>query len=355
MKSILALIFVFNFYTLNAQLETSDWLNPTQIFQDMLLGYASSVSNVTYTGLDYSRGTFNGMNTTLGIDQGVILTTGTILDDENGPHGPNDQPSAGYDNWEQGYLPLTNLIGSTTYNAAVLECDFVATSDTVKIEYIFGSDEYPEFVGTQFNDGFAFLISGPGISDTVNMALIPNVSLPVSINNVNNGTSNNGPCSFCVYYVDNGNGTNTPYDSNEEYIQYDGYTAPLTAFSLVQPGETYHLVIAIADVGDGIYDSGLFIKTSNSQSSLDSHQNSKQIKIYPNPNRGSFVLENITEKDIRTIDVIGADGRALNFNLDQLNDKAEFNIGLEDASPGVYWIKIITEEGAFHTEKFVVE
>ena len=46
-------------------------------------------------------------------------------------------------------------------------------ADTVRIDYVFGSEEYLEFVGTSFNDVFAFWVSGPGIPDPVNIATIP--------------------------------------------------------------------------------------------------------------------------------------------------------------------------------------
>jgi hypothetical protein len=165
------------------------------------------------------------------------------------------------------------------------------------------------------------------------MALIPGVGQAVNINSINNGPSNNG---------------------DPHYIQYDGFTTALTAISLVQPGETYHLTIAIAYGGDGIYDSGIFLKTNNLQSNLSKYDKSHGIKVYPNPNKGRFVLENRAQEDIRAIEVIGSDGRTLDFNLEQLNDE-ELKMNIEDASPGVYWIKLITEEGAFYSTKFVID
>jgi gliding motility-associated-like protein len=258
MRFLTSIFIVFNLFFGQAQLQTNGGQSPNQLVQNVLLGPGVSVSNVFYAGPNSAIGSFNAVNTNLGIDEGIIMTTGTIANNNDGPHGPNNQPSAGVDNGGAGYSQLTNLVGTNTYNATILEFDFVPFSDTVKFEYVFGSEEYPEFVGSDFNDVFAFFISGPGISGTKNMALIPGTTQAVAINNVNNS-----PCTNCAYYNNNGNGSNSPYNSSSQYIQYDGFTTPLKAVSKVECGETYHLIIAIADVGDGIYDSGIFLAANS--------------------------------------------------------------------------------------------
>jgi len=245
------------------QLVTSGAMTPNNLVQNVLVGQGVTVSNVFYSGANSAIGRFDGSNTSLGLDAGIILTTGTINAGNNGPYGPNNRPNAGIDNNAGGFAPLTNLVGTNTYNASILEFDFVPQSDTVKFKYVFGSEEYPEWVGDQFNDVFAFFISGPGINGLQNMAIIPGTNQPVAINNVNNGTTNNGPCKNCNYYVNNGTGNNAPFNQNPFYIQYDGFTVPLEAVSPVQCGETYHLIIAVADVGDAIFDSGIFLEANS--------------------------------------------------------------------------------------------
>lgn len=264
MKVYLSILLFLIASNLKAQLQTNGGQTPDQLVQNVLLGNGVEVSNVFYSGSINAIGTFNAANTTLGLEEGIIMTTGTIANNSDGPHGPNDQPDAGFDNNETGYGQLTNLVGTNTFNAAILEFDFVPFSDTVKFEYVFASEEYPEFVGSQFNDVFAFFISGPGIEGgTKNMALLPGTSQPVAINNVNNGQANNGPCVNCAFYNNNGNGNNAPYNIDPQYVQYDGFTTPLKAVSKVECGEKYHLIIAVADVGDGIYDSGIFLAANS--------------------------------------------------------------------------------------------
>lgn len=242
------------------QLTTSNG-SASSLVQNILLGPGVTVSNIQYNGSNVAIGSFNGMNTNLGLSSGIIMTTGTIQNTGDGPHGPNNRKNAGINNNTPGITLLSNLIGGQqTYNASVLQFDFVPYSDSVSFRYIFGSEEYPEFVGSEFNDVFGFFISGPGISGQQNIAKLPN-GTPVTINNINSGSNSN-------FFVNNGDGTNGPYNSSATYIQYDGYTNVLTASSKVQCGETYHLVIAIADVMDGIYDSGIFLEANSLKSKM---------------------------------------------------------------------------------------
>jgi gliding motility-associated-like protein len=254
-----------------AQLVTSPG-SASSLVQDVLLGTGVTVSNITYSGPSTAIGKFTANNTNLGISSGVIITTGTIANTSNGPQGPNDSPNSGVNNGAGGYSRLSNLVGGNpTFNAAILEFDFVPYSDSVKFRYVFGSEEYPEFVGTPFNDVFAFFIAGPGIPGGIqNIARLPG-GIPVAINNVNGGNPTTAPPvgpSNPGYFVYNGTGSDAPYNSSNTYIQYDGFTKVLEARAKVQCGQTYHLIISIADVGDGIYDSGIFLEANSLTSKI---------------------------------------------------------------------------------------
>ncbi|MNU69792.1 Calx-beta domain protein [compost metagenome] len=239
------------------------------LVQNTLLGPGVTVSNINFSGSSGAIGRFTANGTNLGINSGVVITTGTVANNGNGPQGPNNQANSGVDNGTPGFGALSNLVGGTsTHNASILEFDFIPYSDTVRFRYVFGSEEYPEYVGSQFNDVFAFFISGPGIGGAQNIARLPS-GVPVTINNVNNGTSSPAPGVTPIgavnpqYFVPNGNGSQAPYNGSAAYIQYDGFTKVLEAMSKVQCGKTYHLIIAIADVGDGIFDSGIFLEANS--------------------------------------------------------------------------------------------
>jgi gliding motility-associated-like protein len=258
--SILFLIVFTIPFCVVSQLVTSTNSSPSALVQNVLLGNGVTVSNIMFNGSPAAIGSFTATGTNLGINQGVVMTTGTILNNGSGPQGPNNQAGAGIDNGAGGSGLLTNLInGSQTYNASILEFDFIPYSDTVKFKYVFGSDEYPEFAppnNSGYNDVFGFFISGPGITGMQNIAKLPNNGSIVSINNVNAITNSS-------FFNFNGDGNIAPYNSNSYYIQYDGFTDVLTAVSKVQCGKTYHLILAIADVGDAQWDSGIFLEANS--------------------------------------------------------------------------------------------
>ena len=218
--------------------------------QQVLVGGGVSVSNVTYQGHNLMKGTFsNGLSTNLGLDEGILLSSGNVHDVDN---PASAQASTAYG--QPGDPTLTATCGFNTNDASVLEFDFVPTSDTILFRYVFGSEEYPEFVG-QFNDAFGFFVSGPhpdGIStyDEYNIALIPGTNLPVTINNVNAG-------SYSQFYVAN----------SGQYIVWDGFTTVLTAMLVCIPCEQYHIKLAVGDAVDAVYDSGVFLEANSFSSS----------------------------------------------------------------------------------------
>lgn len=265
LKSILPVFMVVLLLTLvkssTAQLTTSTAMTPTQLVQNVLLGAGITATNITFTGNAQSRGTFNGASSNIGLASGVLLSSGNI----SNAVGPNNQSGVSTAFNTPGDPDLDLIMSPTTsYDATVLQFDFTPTSDTVKFRYVFGSDEYMEFVSTfpgGINDGFGFFISGPGISgpysnNAKNIALVPGTTLPVTMFNLN--LNNNGQ-----YYFDNGNGTGTGTAPNGATVQYDGFTVVLTATTAVQCGQTYHIKIAVADGGDAIIDSGVFLEAGS--------------------------------------------------------------------------------------------
>lgn len=238
------------------QLTTNTGVTPAVLVNNYLLGQNVSVGNITYTGAPQAIGTFNGANSNLGINSGIIITTGDVAM----AAGANNTSSAGIDNQLPGDSELTAIASLQTFDASVLEFDFVPEFSKIKFRYIFGSEEYNEFVCTGVNDLFGFFISGPGIVGSQNLAVVPGTSIPVSINTINNGVpmGNDPNCNLgnTGYFVDNTLVISTT-------VQYDGFTTILTAEANVIPCETYHIRLAIADGGDGIYDSGVFLEAGS--------------------------------------------------------------------------------------------
>lgn len=232
-------------------------MTPEELIQNVLVGKGITVSNVVFTGAAQAVGEFDGSNSNIGIDNGIILSTGSVVEREEfgmqvGPIGPNNNEGSSTDWTGDGDDQLESLIGEPTHDAAILEFDFTPQGDKIEFTYVFASEEYPDYV-FQFNDVFAFFISGPGISGDENIAIVPGTSNPVSIDNINSIVNPD-------LFVDNGDGTTGFQYYDETVTNFNGFTVPLIASSTVTPCQTYHMKIAISDVMDGIYDSGVFLK-----------------------------------------------------------------------------------------------
>ena len=259
MKLFIKILLISFIYLPFGDLQAQLYVDPNTSQNDLIqsiVGENVSISNVVLNCSSNAFGTFKGYSSNLGIDSGIILSTGNAL----GAIGPNNSGSTSGQNNYSGDADLNAIISPTmTEDACVLEFDIAPDCDTLGIRFVFGSEEYPEYVNS-YNDAFAFFISGPSMPQQ-NIALLPNSNTPVTISNVNNGAANNGPCSNCNYYTPNGTGAFGQSQYNDpNVIQYDGFTIPLLAKIAVNPCDTYHMKLAIADAGDDSWDSGVFIE-----------------------------------------------------------------------------------------------
>lgn len=225
-------------------------------------GECFDVENVTFFGEEGQIGTFSNGATNIGFDNGIIIATGDI----SVAPGPNFTDSAddGYGN-ETPDGDLSNLTFGELNDLASIEFDFTPTETPVSFQFVFASEEYCEFVFSAYNDVFGFFISGPGIPGTKNIALVPgtNPPIPITINNLNHQLNDD-------YYVNNQSifsfnlcGQFPSFDQAINEVQYDGFTLPLVAVADVIPCQTYHIKLKIADVGDGLYDSAVFLKAGS--------------------------------------------------------------------------------------------
>lgn len=260
-----------------AQLTVSNALTPQQIVQTVLLGNGVTASNITFQGDPDQIGTFNGALSNIGMASGMVMCTGSI----NVAPGPNNSTSlsVGGGNFGVGDVDLDSIVSvlpfpTSTNDRAVLEFDFVPTGDSLAFNFVFGSEEYNEYTCGTVTDVFAFFLSGPGISgpftnNAANIALVPGTNVPVAINTVNLGVpGSNGQASNCDVFDPNWAANNIYFTNNSPgvTVQYDGFTVVITAMAQVQCGQTYHIKLAIADVSDTAFDSGVFIEAGSFQS-----------------------------------------------------------------------------------------
>ena len=221
---------------------------------EVLLGEGIEAFNVTYTGGASQLGYMTGGEDVFTIESGLVLSSdaavnitcelgicddclGTAFNDPDLLDIANSVP------------PLINQNFSvlSVNDGCVLEFDFTASGDSIRFNYVFGSDEYEAWINTQYNDVFAFFLSGPGIigdyaspagypDGAINIAGVPNADppLPITISSVNSGTNSQ-------YFINN---------QSENGICILGYTQTFTAEAAVQCGENYHIKLAIADGSD---------------------------------------------------------------------------------------------------------
>jgi len=300
-KTVLVVVFSFIAFLSQAQLVITPETN-AQKLAEKLVGTGITISNVTLNGSPSATGFFKNLGgTMIGLDSGIVLSTGLVKSPPPGTYqygmDATQIDHASTDNGTAGDPDLAALVGqplSELEDAVILEFDFVPVGDTVRFRYVFSSEEYPSFACSDFNDVFAFFISGPGISPKKNIALVPGTNIPVAINSINGGDSDpDGYCSgmgpgspFTMYYIDNLNNPN---------FSHNGHTVVLVAEAIVQPCQTYHLKIAISDVFDGVYDSGVFIEAQSLTST--------PLKIINgNPTTGTgtpYVIEGCTAGSIK--------------------------------------------------------
>ncbi|MDQ3048607.1 MAG: choice-of-anchor L domain-containing protein [Bacteroidota bacterium] len=209
-------------------------------------GPGLTISNVNINCAGVSYGSFSGGAASgLGITAGLVLTTGdaTQIIGAN----TNNDFTGGCVGTSANDPDLVALSSSATKDVCIIEFDVIPECTNMSITFIFGSDEYTDYVNSSFNDAFGFFVSGPnpggGTYSNMNIATIPG-GTSVSIDNVSHLTNT-------TYFINNNAGT---FNNS-----FDGFTTVLTPTINVTPCATYHFKLAIADATDCAMDSGVMI------------------------------------------------------------------------------------------------
>jgi hypothetical protein len=218
-----------------------------------LVGTGVTVTNIQFSGAPVAAGTFTGGTGIIGFEQGLVLGSGDIAS-VVGPQ--NLLPDTSTDNLLPGDPDLDLLVSGATQDAVVLEFDFQCpTTNQFVFQYVFSSEEYDEWVNSPFNDVFAFFLNGQ------NIALIPGTTTPVAINNVNCNNPYLPPTGQnCALYKTNAcDSLAFGYPCTNIGTEMDGMTILFSATATLHAGPN-HMKLTIADRGDGILDSNVFIR-----------------------------------------------------------------------------------------------
>lgn len=286
-----------------SSINVDDWIKKNFSGQGVVMG------NIKHRGYPLSTLSFTSTENVLQVPKGLILSSGNSFNVAGYNNSHNQSSTFGDINTPQKDEDLASIIKDKLYDICSVEFDFVPMDNSIQFNYQFGSDEYPEYVGSLYNDIFAFIVSDGTTSK--NIALIPGTEVPVSINTVNFQTN-------ADYFIDNNlykqvlikrqeplkptyrrtfpgqiwQGIKSVFTVSEtgadrlviladpellktmdanlyRNLRYDGITKKLVAQMYVVPYKKYHLKIVLADVSDNIYDSGVFIEDRSLTSKKD--------------------------------------------------------------------------------------
>ncbi len=290
-----------------SSIKVDEWVKKNFSGQGVIIG------NIKFKGYPLSTLSYTSSGNILQVQKGLILSTGNSFNVAGYNNSHNQSSTFGDILSPQTDPDLSAIVNGKLFDICSIEFDFVPMDNSIQFNYQFGSDEYPEYVDSPYNDVFAFIVSDE--SSTKNIALIPGTGVPVSINTVNFKLNQD-------HFIDNNlykqvvikrqeplkstyKGTlpgrvlrgigsiftmNGPVPGDQTVIQadpellktldanlyrnlrYDGITKKLVAQSYVTPYKKYHLKIVIADVADNIYDSGVFIEDRSLTSKKDVQQ-----------------------------------------------------------------------------------
>ena len=243
--------------TFSQNITVNDSYSAQELVEDVLINSPCanvsnfSISGWTFDNNDKSYGYFTNGNSNFPFQDGVVITTGRAVS----AIGPNTSLlSEGPATWG-GDNDLQQAINETgSINATVLEFDFIPLTNKVSFEYIFSSEQYltsPSQNQCNFSDGFAFLLKEVNSQDQYeNLAVVPGTTIPVKITTVR------GEGTICPpanpQFFDAFNGSNHP-------TNYNGQTKILKAEANVVPGTLYHMKLVVADQGNQLYDSAIFL------------------------------------------------------------------------------------------------
>lgn len=265
----IALLSVWVGFSIQAQYITVDEnYSAQQLVENVFIGAGQDcleVSNISVSGWVFAEGVsygyFNKDNSDFYLDEGIILSTGRA----NSAVGPNNSLlSEGPVSWG-GDSDLEQALNiNNTINATVLEFDFIAQTNKISFDYVFSSEQYLTSITSanqcNYTDGFAFLLKRVNESEPYqNLAVIPNTDIPVKVDTVRG----EGVCPAANPEYFGG------FNPVQHPTNFNGQTVVMTAQSDIIPGELYHIKLVIADQGNNLYDSAVFLKAGSFNGNID--------------------------------------------------------------------------------------
>lgn len=275
-------------------------MSPADLVNNVLVSGCLTAEGIKYGGDERNGiGFFESNGGSFPLESGIVMSTGSVARISQKPNvqASSDIRSANIDD------DIRALTNRNKNDVQILEFDFIPAGDKLEFKYIFASEEYPGYACSQYNDVFAFILSGPGITaddnfSGKNIALTPNGD-EVSIRNVNDQG-----CGDANFYVD---------DRQIGSTVFNGRTDVFYAKANVQSCKKYHIRLILVDVSDSSYDSAVFLEANSFKSNEVIVKNGLQNM----PDDNDIMYE-------------GCDGSYIEFSReDNISEEFNFNITLD--------------------------
>ncbi len=245
-----------------------------------IFGSGVTVSSASFAGDPLAAGIYSGALTTMpGLsptDSGVILSTGKVADFTNSSGTTNTNTATGTStNLTKGIdgdAQMNAVAGMATFDGTILTATFTPDGDYLTMQFVFSSEEYPEYINNNVNDAFGVWVNGNFVPVSITVAG------NVAIDEVNGAKNEN-------LYRDN--------TTDQFNTEMDGFTYTLSLKAPVLKGQPNTIKIGIADGGDSIYDSNLLIMGESAQTVTLAMDD--KINVVANGNRTFDILANDTQ------------------------------------------------------------
>ena len=274
-----------------SEININEGASATQM-ANAIFGDGVTVTSASYSGWSQSSGIYTGGDTTSpGVvpgDTGVILSTGRASHFTNSNGQSNQSTNTSTNTPGQSNNAQFNAAaGTNTYDASYLDINFIPTGDTMTMQFVFSSEEYPEYVNSLYQDFVGVWVNGSLVEMSVGNG-------DTDPGNINSGDNEN-------LYVDN--------TSDQYNTEMDGFTVTLTLTMDVNPGVVNSIRIGIADVADSSYDSNLLIAGDSIQTVLIA--NDDDVALLGNQTKTIDVLANDDNSQNSTLTITHINGIAV--------------------------------------------
>lgn len=268
----LRILFSFFMFTLGAELHLKCQIqiqpnNHALNLAQYIMGNGVSIISANLQAHNHATAFFSAENANLGLQEGVIFSTGSapttgqpflfvqgcpLVPGISNPMNSVAFASTSHDFYPENIPELNGIIPSSLqkYDVVNLSVQFIALESTLSFQYVFASEEFPNWLNSIFTDFFVIAISGPGIDGNQNIAKLPSNQY-VSVNTIGNSFNNNV--------------------TSNTWHAYDGYSPVYIATVNLIPNQVYTILFIIADASDSSYDSAVFIKKNQNSSNLNAN------------------------------------------------------------------------------------